>query len=126
MLVPVSSPVWILVYGLLLLGWLMDSGKSIFLLSPAYTGLTPVTCLWHLAALKQHHGNSEFRIPLCFLDQVCPSALWVSLQLCSLLCAGNVLQEAGGAAWRKTPLWLLLAWFGGTLLPPGPNQFSCM
>lgn len=61
-------------------------------------------------------SGSEFHIPLCLLDQVCPSALWVPLQLCSHFCAGNVL-EAGGAAWRKTPLWLLLAWFGGSPVP---------
>lgn len=109
-----QSSGWILLSGLLVLGWLKDSGRSIFLLSPTFTGPTAVTFLWHLAASKQHHGSSEFQIPLCFLHQVCPSAPWVSLQLSSLLCAGNVLQEAGGAAWRKTPLWPLLAWFGGS------------
>lgn len=68
-LVPVCSPGWILLSGLLWLRWLRDSGRSIFLLSPAFTVPTPVICLWHLAALKQHHGSSEFQILLCFLHQ---------------------------------------------------------
>lgn len=62
---------------------------------------TPATCPWHLTAFKRRRASSGFCIPLCFLGQVRPSALQVSLQLRSLPCTGKVLRKAGGAARRK-------------------------
>ena len=82
---------------------LWSSPRFIFpmehLLPTGYTDFTPVACLWHLTAFKQHHAGAEFHI----LGQVCSSALRVSLQLRLLPHAGHVLQQAGGAAWRKAP-----------------------